>query len=450
MQGTLLIVDDKADVRLSLNLLLKNHGFQVHQAASLTEAKSQLQSHSIDVVLLDMNYEFDTTSGEEGLAFLSENKTNNAPLFIAMTAWSSIDLAVAAMQNGACDFFAKPWDNHAVLMMVKKHLGLKQIQQRQQHSRTTTLATESSSTLLWFSPVMQTLKNKIDRVAKTGANILLRGENGTGKSQMAHYIHQQSQLQGEFVSTNMAAIPESLFESEMFGHVKGAFTDAKQDRIGRFAKAQNGTLFLDEIGTLNEAQQTKLLRVLESAQFEAVGSSQTQQADCRIISATNAPLETLIEQGLFRNDLYYRINTIEFEIPPLRARLEDIISLAAHFIRLHSEKYQVPEKSLSAEAIQVLKHYHWPGNIRELSHVIERAVLMSDNEQIQEQDLQLKKQPAEPDSVNQLMTLDEAEKKLVKMALKQCQDNVEDAAALLGISKSAMYRRLDKFAIKTR
>ncbi|MCG7537362.1 sigma-54 dependent transcriptional regulator [Pseudoalteromonas sp. OOF1S-7] len=452
MQGTLLIVDDKADIRLSLHLLLKNSGFTTIQCSSLSAAAQTLAEQPIDLVLLDMNYELDTTSGQEGLNFLSEHAVPDpsSPAFIAMTAWSSVNLAVEAMQRGAVDFFAKPWDNHAVLMMIKKHLGLRQMTRTQQSAVPASKQTLDKG-LLWLSPQMQTLKKQLDRVAPTGANILLRGENGTGKSHIAQYLHQHSARAGKLVSVNMAAIPETLFESELFGHLKGAFTDARQNREGRFSQASGGTLFLDEIATLSESQQAKLLRVLESGEYEPVGSDKTRHADCRLISATNADLEARQAQGAFRQDLYFRLNTIELTVPPLRQRGDEIIPLARHFIAQHARRYDLPQPALSACACNALQAYHWPGNVRELSHIMERAVLMCDEAELSARQLPVKTASTEVDSpVSELITLEQAEQKLIKMALAQCLDNVEDASVLLGISKSALYRRMDKFNIKTR
>ncbi|MEL7479695.1 MAG: sigma-54 dependent transcriptional regulator, partial [Pseudomonadota bacterium] len=334
----ILIVEDRADVRLSLRFLLNNHGYEVFEAESPAVASEFLHSHHIDLILLDMNFEFDTTSGEEGLAFLRTQQKTNSPPILAMTAWSSVSLAVEAMQLGAKDFFAKPWDNHAVVMMVKKHLALAQMdhqkavseQQAAQLCKSDTSSNNNSKSILWHSPQMQKLKAQLERVAKTDATIFLRGENGTGKSCIAEYVHNYSARTGEFVSVNMGAIPESLFESELFGHKKGAFTDAKQDRAGRFELANNGTLFLDEVATMVPNQQAKLLRVLESKQFERVGDTLTQQASCRVIAASNADFEAMLESGEFRTDLYFRLNTIELTIPPLSARPEDIIVLAKH------------------------------------------------------------------------------------------------------------------------
>jgi len=452
---TVLIVDDKADVRLSLKFLFKNNGFTVLEASDLAKAHLQIQGNSIDLVLLDMNYEFDTTSGDEGLKFLKQMQGVSAPPIIAMTAWSSINLAVEAMRFGAKDFFAKPWDNHAVLMMAKKHLALADIERVSTPINRAKVQSSSSASLLWHSPAMQQLKRQIDRIAKTDATVFLRGENGTGKTCIAQYIHQQSLRSGAFVGVNVAAIPENLFESELFGHKKGAFTDAKQDREGRFTTAAAGTLFLDEIGTLTLGQQAKLLRVLESHEFERIGDNHTHIADCRILCASNADFEQLIASAEFRTDLYFRLNTIELEIPPLRERIEDITVLAEHFIALHSKKYQLNPPTLTPAALAVMQTYSWPGNIRELSHMMARAVLMTENGNIGPSDLSLKRSLNEVEQANpipalSLMTLEEAELKLLKMAMAQCNNQVEDAALLLGISKSAIYRRLEKFNIKTK
>ncbi|TLX46708.1 sigma-54-dependent Fis family transcriptional regulator [Pseudoalteromonas phenolica] len=460
----ILIVEDRADVRLSLRFLLNNHGYEVFEAEGPAVASELLHTHRIDLILLDMNFEFDTTSGEEGLAFLRTQQKTSSPPILAMTAWSSVSLAVEAMQLGAKDFFAKPWDNHAVVMMVKKYLALAQIDHQkaisQQHEpaplgKSDTSLDNNTKSILWHSPRMQKLKAQLERVAKTDATIFLRGENGTGKSCIAEYVHAHSERTGEFVSVNMGAIPESLFESELFGHKKGAFTDAKQDRAGRFELANNGTLFLDEVATMGANQQAKLLRVLESKQFERVGDTLTQQASCRIIAASNADFEAMLESGEFRTDLYFRLNTIELTIPPLRARSEDILVLAEHFIELHARQYQLPPLPLSKLAKNALLDYAWPGNVRELSHMMARAVLMAEGDCIEEQDLEFKVLNNSSKNASlrgdiPLMTLEDAEKKLLKMALAQTQNNVEQAGELLGISKSAIYRRLEKFGMSTK
>lgn len=443
---TILVVDDKADIRLSLRFLLSNHHYQVEEASSLLEANEKLNALNIDLVLLDMNYQLDTTSGEEGLAFI-KGLDEQAPPIIAMTAWSSVSLAVEAMQMGACDFFAKPWDNQAVLQMIKKHLALATVELQQDASEQE--ATEFGD-VQWHCDAMLKLQRQISRIAKTDATVLLRGENGTGKTSIAHYIHQISGASGPFVSVNVAAIPESLFESELFGHKKGAFTDAKEDREGRFSIAENGTLFLDEIGSLGLEQQAKLLRVLESSEYEPVGDNRTRRANCRIICASNADFDELIESGQFRTDLYFRINPIELTVPPLKDRIDDILPLARFFAAQHCKKYQLPLPSLSSAAESALMDYHWPGNVRELSHFMARAVLMSEEDELTEDDFGFKKENAATQQPLPLMTLEDAERKLLNMAMAQSKNNVEDAAMLLGISKSAIYRRLDKFNIKTK
>lgn len=440
---TILVVDDKADVRLSLRFLLSNHNYEVLESSSLQQARTLLKDVQVDLVILDMNYQLDTTSGDEGLSFL-KSLPSHQPAIVAMTAWSSVGLAVRAMQLGACDFFAKPWDNSAVLAIVQKHLALSDLQESANQTDS------AKHDIQWHCDSMQTLQKQIGRIAKTNATILLRGENGTGKTSIADYIHQQSGVSGPFISVNMAAIPESLFESELFGHKKGAFTDAKEHRQGRFEAAENGTLFLDEVGTLGLEQQAKLLRVLESNQFERVGENQTRVANCRIVCASNADFEALIQQGMFRTDLYFRINPIELLIPPLRERTQDIVPLANHFAKLHAQQYQLELPSLSTSAKQALMDYHWPGNVRELSHFIARAVLMSEHAMLDASDFGFKSAAVQSGESIPLMTLEDAEKKLLNMAMLQSRNNVEEAALLLGISKSAIYRRLEKFNIKTR
>lgn len=442
---TILVVDDKADVRLSLRFLLSNHKYHVLEASGINEARTVLDQEQVDLVLLDMNYQLDTTSGDEGLSFL-KSLTSDQPAVIAMTAWSSVTLAVQAMQYGARDFFAKPWDNTAVLDMVQKHLALSALNINNKEQESTELISE----VQWHCESMQKLQRQIARVAKTDASVLLRGENGTGKTSIAHYIHQVSGLSGPFVSVNVAAIPESLFESELFGHKKGAFTDAKENRVGRFEAADNGTLFLDEIGSLGLEQQAKLLRVLESSEYERVGDNQTKTANCRIICASNAEFDELIEQGKFRTDLYFRINPIELIIPPLKERKDDILPLANYFANLHCKKYQLPIPSLSESAKQALLDYHWPGNVRELSHFMARAVLMCEDDVLHANDFGFKSKSRQEGQEISLMTLEDAERKLLNMAMMQSGNNVEEAALLLGISKSAIYRRLEKFKINSK
>jgi len=440
-----------ADVRLSANFLLSNHNYQVFEAESLPQATDIINQQSINLILLDMNFSTDTTSGQEGLSFLKKlaKEERNIPV-IAMTGWSSIELAVSAMQYGANDFIEKPWDNQRLLQIVKQQIevtGLKKQNQRLRQQQ----QVEQSETLVWQSKAMHKLMSEINKVAATQATILLTGENGTGKSSIAKYIHQLSDRKHEsMVTVNMGAIPENLFESELFGHKKGAFTDAKENRMGRFEMAQNGTLFLDEIANIPLAQQTKLLRVLESNEYEMVGSSATQTANVRLISASNADFDALIDNEKFRADLFYRLNTIEIFIPPLRDRGEDIMPLAQHFVDKHAIRYRKSSVKLASGVEDKLRAYSWPGNIRELSHMMERAVLFAEQETILSSDIPIKSVAGS--SIKQdlpLMTFDQAEQILLKKALNKADGLAVDAAELLGISKSAIYRRMEKYNIKS-
>lgn len=457
MTPRILIIDDKVDVRMSAGFLLNNHGFDCLEAESPQQALTLLETQWVSLILLDMNFTSDTTSGEEGLLFLRRLAQMNLEVpVIAMTAWSSVDLAVQAMQQGAGDFVEKPWDNQRLLQVINQQLKLQSLSRQNQGLKQQNQELQTESELIWQSDAMNELHEQITRLAKTDATLLLTGENGTGKSSIAQLIHKLSVRQDQsLVTVNMGAIPEQLFESEMFGHVKGAFTDAKENRIGRFEMAKGGTLFLDEIANIPLSQQAKLLRVLESGEFEPVGSSRTQSADVRMISASNGDFEALQRDGVFRPDLYYRLNTIELRIPPLRERPEDIEVLAQHFISKHGSKYGRPELVLASGVDTHLKSYHWPGNIRELSHMMERAVLLCSGTSIQTTDIQLST-PTHNSKVDNktndlpLMTLDAAEQHLLQLALQHTTGQTAEAAKLLGISKSAIYRRMEKYGIKAK
>jgi DNA-binding NtrC family response regulator len=375
MTNCILFVDDQADVRMSAHFLLSNHGFTVIEADSPATALNQLQQYSVDLILLDMNYSADTTSGAEGLDFLKQlNEQQITTPVVVMTAWSSVDLAVEAMQNGAKDFIEKPWDNPRLLQIVKQQLKLNLLEHQSRVLKQQQADSQSKHTIISESQVMNGLLKQLDRLAKTDATILLTGDNGTGKSSIARYIHQQSsRCEQPLVSVNMGAIVENLFESELFGHTKGAFTDAKKERLGRFEMAQGGTLFLDEIANIPLSQQAKLLRVLEGGEFEMVGSSRTKTADVRLICATNADIQALIDNGQFRADLYFRLNTLEMNVPSLNTRKDDIIPLANHFLHQHGQHYDRSGLTFSTDAIDKLKRYDWPGNVRQLSHIIERG-----------------------------------------------------------------------------
>lgn len=452
----ILVIDDKPDICLSLNYLLSEHGYEVLEAHSPSEAMNVLTKSAedtmISLVILDMNFSKDITSGDEGLSLIQQIKTFSDRIeIIAMTAWSEVDIAVKSVRLGASDFIEKPWDVPRLLQIVRQCVTLAKLKDKQRLLNA--LVQPQHSDIIYTSEVMKTLFQKLSQIALTDVNILIVGENGTGKSAIAKWIHKQSHLsEHAFISVNMAAIPESLFESELFGHKKGAFTDAKQDRMGRFEMAGNGSIFLDEIGTLTNAQQAKLLRVLEEKKFERVGDSVGIKSHARVITATNADLKKMQIEGSFRSDLYYRINTYQVEIPPLRDRKEDILPLAYHFTERFGAKHKRPNISLSPVSERILKNYGFPGNVRELSHMIERSIIIATGSEISPEDLNLVQEyvsvAPSADSVDlPIMPLEEAEKQLINKALHVTGQNVQQAAELLGISKSAFYRRLEKYKI---
>jgi len=446
-QYTILIADDDEDIRLALELLLTSHGFQTIEAENAKNAIIQVQRQQPDLILLDMNFSRDTTSGQEGLDILQQLKSFEIPV-ILMTAWGSIALAVEGLKQGAADFFEKPWQKDKLLNSIKQQLSFEKT--RQEHKGYRQLLSNNNTNDQWIcqSNAMQKIEQLVQQIAPTDANILILGENGTGKSLLANRIHQNSVRRDQpFISVNMAAIPDNLFESELFGHQKGAFTDAKQHRIGRFQLAEKGSLFLDEIGTLPNNLQPKLLRVLETGEFESLGASHTLHANVRIISATNADLSQLVSDGAFRQDLLYRLNTLVITIPPLRERLEDTPLLAQHFIQLYSTKYSKHNVELSNDAIKKLKQHQWPGNIRELSHVIERAILLTSTSIITEQELLIEKSNNSQQHIV-IQPLDQAEQQLIERAMSATSGNVIEAAKMLAISRNALYRRLDKFHIQ--
>ena len=445
-EAIILVIDDRPEIVISAQFVLEDNGYQVISAKSPNDAKDVLSHQHVDLILLDMNFSLDTTSGEEGLEFLSWlQKQKIAAAVVAMTAWSNVELAVKAMQLGAGDFIEKPWKNQRLLQVIGHQLellGLKSLNKKLQQRLEPRI---SSDRYQWRSPCMLALMEQVQSVAQADVSILLTGENGTGKSQLAQYIHQASSRQsGPLISVNMGAISESLFESEMFGHKKGAFTDAKSDRIGRFELAKGGTLFLDEIANIPLSQQAKLLRVLETGEYEVLGASLTEMTDIRIISATNADCPELIAKDEFREDLFYRLNTIEFNLPPLRERTEDIIPLALHMLNKFANKYHKRAMSFDKEAQRLLQTYHWPGNIRELSHILERATLLNKTEVISAAGLNISQPNLNNESMG-MMTLEQAEKTLIRKALSTTSSNITQAAQLLGITKSSLYRRLEKY-----
>jgi DNA-binding NtrC family response regulator len=445
---SILIADDDEDIRLALALLLEANGFRTLEAENPKEVIIQAERQKPDLILLDMNFSRDTTSGTEGLEILTQLQKSKIPV-ILMTAWGSIELAVKGLKQGAGDFIEKPWQKEKLLNSIHQQLNVVKLQQENQGYRAllnSAVENKNPSTWICQSPAMIAIEQLVKQIAPTDANVLILGENGTGKSLLAERIHQLSTRNNEpLISVNMAAIPENLFESELFGHQKGAFTDAKQNRVGRFQLADQGTLFFDEIGSLPLTLQPKLLRVLETGQYEILGSSQTQSANVRLISATNANLHNLVTQGGFRQDLLYRLNTLVITLPPLRDRLADMDLLAINFIDKFCKKYHKPALTLSNSALTKLNRHNWPGNIRELSHVIERAVLMATSNEITDEQLLLEAQQSEQNNIV-LQPLEVAEQQLIEKAMTVTHGNVIEAAQILEISRNALYRRLEKFA----
>ena len=454
----ILVADDQREVREALRLLFKAEGVDAISVDSPRAALDALKKERFDAALIDLNYARDTTSGAEGMELLRDIRKSDADLpVIVMTAWGTIDLAVGAMRLGAGDFIEKPWDNQRLMSVIRNQLAL--ADSRGEAARlkreNEILRGEGDEPFIAESASMKSVLMQLDRVAPTDANVLILGENGTGKGVVARRLHARSQRAAKpLVKVNMGGIPESVFEAEMFGHVRGAFTDAKSDRIGRFELADGGSLFMDEIANIPLAQQPKLLRVLEDGELERVGSSRTLKVDVRLISATNADLTAEIARGAFRRDLLFRLNTVELRLPPLREREEDIALLAESFLAHFRKRYQRDALHFAPSALQALRSYGWPGNVRELSHVIERAVLMLDGDTVDDAALNLK-----PEATHALsgaaalaasgsMTVDEAEEQLVRQALERTQGNIQRAATLLGLSRPSLYRRMEKYGIE--
>mgnify|MGYP001178181646 CR=1 FL=1 len=450
---TLLVADDQRDIREALRLLLRHEGYNVALAANPQEIAAAVGGGGdIALALLDMNYSRDTTSGREGLEIISQVRAAQPDLpMVAMTAWGSVELAVAAMRAGAVDFIEKPWDNTRLLTIIRTQLDSAQARAGIRRYRALASLERDDRTqdaLIGDAPAIRDFIAQLQKVAPAPATVLLRGENGTGKTLMAECLHRwSSRADGPFVAVNMGSVPEHLFESEMFGHARGAFTDAREARPGRFELADGGTLFLDEVANLPPAQQAKLLHVLESGRFERLGEARTRHADVRIVAATNADLPALVAAGNFRRDLYFRLNTVELVVPPLRDRGSDIPLLAEHFLARLNRRYG-RNAHLTPEAIAALQSYDWPGNVRELMHAIERAILLARSDAIVPTDLALQGQSSKPPGgVNEFATLADAEQAIIRNALDRCQGQVDEAAQLLGLSRSALYRRLDKYGI---
>jgi DNA-binding NtrC family response regulator len=445
-----LVADDQPHVREALRLLLKGEGYAIETAASPAGVLSAVQAADFDAVLLDLNYARDTTTGREGLELVSQLQALDATLpTVVMTAWGSVEKAVEAMRRGARDFIEKPWDNNRLLATVRTQveLGRALRRTRRLESENRLLRRDGAPDLIAKSPAMRPVLQLMDRVAASDANVLVSGEHGTGKEVVAQWLHAASPRAARpLVAVNLGGLSEGLFESEMFGHVKGAFTDARTDRIGRFELAEGGTLLLDEIGTLPLRQQAKLLRVLETGEVERVGASRARRIDVRILSATNADLAAEVTAGRFREDLLFRLNTIEIRLPPLRERREDILVLAEHFLHRYAARYRKALVGFEPDAVEALEAHSWPGNVRELDHTLERAVLMAQGGAVHAVDLGLRLAPGTAPRLEDL-PLEEVERLLIRKALERHGGNVSQAAKALGLSRSALYRRLQLYGL---
>ena len=467
----ILVIDDDIGIRTSLSMMLRRAHYEVQAVASPKEAMAVVREQEQQLIMLDMNFSL-STSGDEGLTLLKQIKLFRPTVpVILMTAWGSINLAVKGMRAGAFDFITKPWTNVALMERVALALEAQELQcgvrseecgvNSKERSQLNTKHSTLNTTIVGSSPALTQVLDTIQRVAPTNAPVLILGESGTGKELIAEAIHRQSRRASEsFVKVNLGGVSQSLFESEMFGYRKGAFTGAVADRAGRFELADKGTIFLDEIGDLDLASQVKLLRVLQDQTFEPLGDSHTRQVNVRVVCATNADLPRLIEEGRFREDLYYRINLITVHLPPLRERKDDIPALAAYFINKQCEANALPPVTLSADAVKRLKSFSYPGNIRQLKNIVERAVLMSGKSVITAEDIELPAEHSTPhtphssphtphSTLNTISTLEEQERTAIENAMKEYDGNLSKVADALGLSRGALYRRLEKYNLRS-
>jgi DNA-binding NtrC family response regulator len=451
--GKILMIDDDEDVLLAAKMLLKKQNHHVILEKNPNKIPFLLNNDTYDVILLDMNFSKDITSGKEGFHWL-EQILNHDPttVVIMITAFGDVEMAVRALKLGATDFILKPWQNEKLVATIATAIKLKQsYNEVDKLKKAKEMLEEQISKpfgeIIGQSQSITEVFSLIDKVAKTDANVLILGENGTGKELIARAIHQRSLRKDKsFVAVDMGAITETLFESELFGHKKGAFTDAREDRPGRFELANGGTLFLDEIGNLTMSLQSKLLSALQSRQVTRVGSNNAISVDIRLICATNMPLHTMVKDGTFRQDLLYRINTVEINVPPLSDRVEDIPMLVQHFLNYYAKKYHKNVLTIASSALDKLKRYAWPGNIRELQHALERAVIMTDSSTLQESDFLFSRSltsPTNPDTLN----LDEVEKAAIIKALSMHTGNISKAAEELGLTRASLYRRMEKYGV---
>jgi len=451
--GKILMIDDDEDVLLAAKMLLKKYNYHVIIEKNPNKIPFLLNNDTYDVILLDMNFSKDTTSGKEGFQWLAQIKEKDPDAVVIMiTAFGDVEMAVRALKEGATDFILKPWQNEKLIATISTAIRLKKSYNEVDKLRKAKQMLEEQISqpfrdIIGQSQAIKDVFNLIDKVAKTDANILILGENGTGKELVARAIHQKSlRKDNSFVSVDMGAITETLFESELFGHKKGAFTDAREDRPGRFELANGGSLFLDEIGNLNLSLQSKLLNALQSRKVTRVGSNQSMDVDIRLVCATSMPLALMVKEGRFRQDLLYRINTVEIHIPALYERVEDIPLLANHFLNYYSKKYRKDVLSITPEGITKLKKYPWPGNVRELQHALERAVIMADSTTLQESDF-LFSRKVDGNVAADTLNLDEVEKAAVIKAIQLHNGNISKAADELGLTRASLYRRMEKYGI---
>ncbi|MEJ2728630.1 MAG: sigma-54 dependent transcriptional regulator [Deltaproteobacteria bacterium] len=454
-KGKILIVDDNEDLLLAARLFLKQHFALVHTETNPENIPSLMKNENYDIILLDMNFTMDATSGVEGFMWLDKIlRIDPAAVVILITAYGDVEMAVRAVRVGAVDFVLKPWQNEKLLATLSSALNLRYSKLevdrlRSQQKQLRADIDQRYHDMIGISPEMQQVFANIEKVASTDANILILGENGTGKELVARALHRRSERENEvFISVDMGAIAESLFESELFGHMKGAFTDAKEDRPGRFELASGGTLFLDEIGNLSMPMQAKLLSVLEARKVTRLGSNVARDIDIRLICATNMPIYDMVTKNEFRQDLLYRINTVEIQLPPLRDRQEDIPLLVDHFLRIFSKKYQKGIKTVSPAALKKLERYQWPGNIRELIHTLERAVILAETHTLQSGDFLFPEMEKEAEGVIlDNYNLEAVEKAVIRKALKKYAGNVSHAAKELGLTRTSLYRRMEKYGL---
>ncbi|GGG04713.1 sigma-54-dependent transcriptional regulator [Pontibacter amylolyticus] len=452
----ILIIDDDVAVRASLSILLKQHGFKTKEAASPKEALEVAQAHPLQLVIMDMNFSIET-SGHDGLQLLETFKQRMPQLpVILITGWGSISLAVEGMRLGAADFITKPWSNDYLLQAVRTALSLSQQAPVKDEALTRKKLDQQYdfSNIVGQDPQLLQILKRIGQIAPTDASVLIEGESGTGKELIAEAVHRNSLRKSQpFVKVNLGGISASLFESEMFGHKRGAFTDAKADRVGRFELANKGTIFLDEIGELDMNSQVKLLRVLQDRTYEVLGDSRSRKLDIRVVCATNRNLEQMVEEGKFREDLFYRINLIKVRIPSLRERPDDIPLLVQFFVENMKKTYHRPGLALSPKALQWLKELPFPGNIRELKNLVERTVLVAEDDVLRAEDFQAQAQQGPVKAGDKAlpavgtMTLDEMEASMIRKSMAYYHNNISKVARALGLSRAALYRRLEKFGI---